>query len=382
MNGPELEIKGILALRGRIRPPGDKSIAHRSLLLSARAEGTSRITGLPWSQDVVHTLEAVEALGAEVRRRPEPDATEVSGGAGSLHRPVSSLDVGNSGTAIRLLAGFVSPFPWLTHLHGDASIARRPMDRVVDPLRLMGAGVDGRENGRFPPLAIAGGRLRGIDYTPPIASAQVKSAILLAGLGAEGETVVREPMVTRVHTEEMLAGCGANVEVSSQGGGQVVRVRPSRLEPFELAIPGDPSQAAFWVVAACIVPGSDVVVENVYVGPARAGYLDVLTRMGAEVEMVKKTATTGDISARYGPLRATEVGGSEIPGVIDEIPVLSVAAAVAEGTTTFKEVAELAVKESNRLATVESELSSLGIEVETGPDSLVVHGGALKGGPT
>jgi 3-phosphoshikimate 1-carboxyvinyltransferase len=366
-----LRISGGRPLRGRIRVPGDKSISHRALLLAARAEGTSVVRGLADGDDVARTRAAVEALGAEI------EGDRVTGGTSRLHEPEAVLDVGNSGTGIRLLAGYCAAFDWLTVLAGDASVARRPMDRVAEPLRAMGATVDGREGGHYPPLVVRGGGLRGIDYTLPVASAQVKSAVLLAGLGAEGETVVREPLATRTHTEEMLAACGADVEVGvGDRGERVVRLRPSPLAPLVLDVPGDPSQAAFWVVAASITPGSDVVVENVYVGPGRRGFLDVLVRMGADVEV-----GDGTIRARYGPLKGAAIGGAEVPSLIDEIPVLAVAAAVAETPSEIGGAAELRVKESDRIATVADGLRSFGVTLETKADGFVIAGGAgLQGG--
>jgi 3-phosphoshikimate 1-carboxyvinyltransferase len=231
----------------------------------------------------------------------------------------------------------------------------------------------------LPPLRITGGDLRGIDYALPVPSAQVKGAVLLAGLAADGETVVRERVLTRAHTEEMLAAFGADVEVSDDR--LTTRVRPSRLDPFRLRVPGDPSQAAFWVVAACVTPGSEVVVEDVYVGQARAAFLGVLARMGAAVEVHHRDANTADIAARFGPLNATSVGGDEVPGLIDEIPALAVAAAFADGTTTFLDAAELRVTESDRVATMVAALEAVGATVEARPDGLVVSGAArLRGG--
>jgi 3-phosphoshikimate 1-carboxyvinyltransferase len=284
--------------------------------------------------------------------------------------------MGNSGTGIRLLAGLCAGFPWLTVLTGDASIRRRPMSRVAEPLRVMGARVDGRDEGRLPPLAVRGGPLRGIDYHLPVPSAQVKSAVLLAGLSAAGETVVRQPVVTRAHTEEMLLACGADLDVSENG--LDVRLRPSTLEPFELDVPGDPSQAAFWIVAGCIVPGSEVVVDDVYIGPARTGFLDVLVRMGADVERVGERT----IRARYSPdLHGTEVRGAEVTDVIDEIPILAVAASQAGGQTIVADAAELRVKESDRIATVTKGLAALGAQIEGRPDGLAIQGpGELHGG--
>lgn len=364
-------VHGGRPLRGRITVPGDKSISHRALILAALAEGTSVVRGLSDGDDVARTRAAVAAMGATF------DGEKITGGRDRLHEPDDVLDMGNSGTGTRLLAGLAAGLPWLTVLTGDASIRRRPMSRIAEPLRLMGAKVDGRDDGRLPPLVVRGGGLRGIDYELPVASAQVKSAVLLAGLAAEGETVVRQPAVTRTHTEEMLAAAGAEVEVSDDG--LIVRLRPSALQPFELDVPGDPSQAAFWIVAACIVPGSDVTVDNVYLGPARDGFLTVLARMGADVERVAPNS----VRARYGPLHGTDVKADEVAGVIDEIPVLAVAAAVADGDSLFWDVRELRFKESDRVATITSELGALGAHVGRGDgEGLWVSGGAaLRGAP-
>jgi 3-phosphoshikimate 1-carboxyvinyltransferase len=379
MNRLVVEGAPAAGLRGRLRVPGDKSVSHRAILLAALASGRSRISGLSDGLDVRHTLGAVEAFGASVEEAGA--VVMVAGGRDRVRESEAVIDVGNSGTGIRLLAGWSAAFPWLTVLAGDESIARRPMDRVAEPLRAMGATVDGRDGGRLPPLVIRGGGLRGIDYLLPVASAQVKGAVLLAGLAAEGETTVREPVAVRAHTEELLARCGADITVRPGS----VTVRPSVLSPLELDVPGDPSQAAFWVVAACLVPGSDLVVEHVYVGPARAGFVDVLQRMGADltVERYDEVTKTADLHACYRGLQATTVGGAEVPGLIDEIPVLAVAAALAEGTTTFAGAAELAVKESDRILAMTAGLSAVGATVEPRPDGLVVHGRAgrpLAGG--
>jgi 3-phosphoshikimate 1-carboxyvinyltransferase len=367
-------------LKGRLRVPGDKSVSHRALLLAARAAGRSRLSGLSNGDDVQRTLRAMEQFGAGISRGPH-GSLAVDGGPDRLSEPESLVDVGNSGTAIRLLAGWATGVDGLTVLAGDESVARRPMARVTEPLRLMGAHVDGRREGQLPPLVIRGGGLHGIDYRLPVPSAQVKGALLLAGLAADSETTVREDVPTRIHTEEMLARCGADVTVEPGA----VSIRRSPLHPFDLEIPGDPSQAAFWIVAACFTPGSDLTVEHLYVGPGRAGFLDVLNRMGADLEMLEKdgASSTATIRARYAPLAATTVGGDEIPALIDEIPALAVAAACAAGTTTFADAAELKVKESDRIATVVAALLAVGAEAEERSDGLVVHGGGgrpLKGG--
>lgn len=358
----EFAVDGGRPLRGRIWVPGDKSISHRALILAARAEGTSSVRGLSNGDDVRRTAAAIVLMGAEI------DGHQITGGLGRLRAPNGLLDVGNSGTSMRLLSGFCAAFPWHTDLRGDASVDKRPMDRVVTPLRQMGARIDDT----YPPLSIDGGSLAGIDYTIPMASSQVKGCVLLAGLGADGETVVREHVATRPHTEEMLAACGADIEIDE--GGHVIRVRPSKLDPFELDVPGDPSQAAFWVVGASITPKSNVTVEGVYLGPSRTGFLGVLRRMGAEVE-----AEADHIRARYAPLHGTEVHADEIPS-LDEVPILAVAAAAAEGDTVFRDVGELRIKESNRLATVISELAALGVAAEEDGDDLIVHGGGLRAG--
>ncbi len=363
-------VTGGRPLRGRITVPGDKSISHRALILAALAEGTSIVRGLSDGDDVARTRAAVEAMGATF------DGDKIAGGRSRLHEPGDVLDMGNSGTGIRLLAGLCAGFPWLTVLTGDASIRRRPMSRVAEPLRVMGAKVDGRDEGRLPPLAVRGGSLQGIDYDLPVPSAQVKSAVLLAGLSAAGETVVRQPVVTRAHTEEMLRACGADVETSDDG--LDVRLRPSPLEPFELDVPGDPSQAAFWIVAGCIVPGSEVIVDDVYIGPARTGFLDVLRRMGADVELVGART----IRARYSPdLEGTGVRAEEIAGLVDEIPALAVAGAVAAGYTGFADVAELRVKESDRVDTIIEGLAAVGATARYDDEGLHVRGGeTLRGG--
>jgi 3-phosphoshikimate 1-carboxyvinyltransferase len=350
-------------------------------LVAARAEGRSRIKGLSEGDDVRHTLEAVAAIGAVIEQGPGRSQRwgeiVIRGGPGLLHEPDAVLDVGNSGTGIRLLAGFVSALAGLSVLQGDSSVARRPMDRVAAPLRLMGARVDGREGGRFPPLVVRGGVLEGIDYLLPVPSAQVKSAVLFAGLGAAGPTTVREPVATRAHSEEMLACAGADIEVVQDGPGSVVTLRPRPLHESDLVVPADPSQAAFWVVAACILPGSDLVLQDVYVGRGRAGFIDVLARMGAHVELLNCDSArhTADIHVLAGPLRATNVSGAEVPSLIDEIPVLAVAAAFAEGATRFSDAGELRVKETDRVASTVELLAGFGARAEPLEDGLVVIGG-------
>ena len=390
----ELALTGPRPLRGRMRVPGDKSISHRALLFAALASGPSRLWWLADGDDVVRSRAAIEALGVKVRdgagsageavvagERVGPVVTVRGAGFDGLCEPEAIIDCGNSGTSIRLLAGILAGRPFHSVLTGDSSISRRPMGRVVEPLRLMGAQIDGRDGGRLTPLAIRGGGLSGMRHELPVASAQVKTALLLAGLQAAGETEVTEPALSRDHTERLLPAMGAALH-GIPGG---VRVEPARggLTPINLAVPGDPSAAAFFVVGACVTPGSELVVEDVCLNPTRIGFVDVLHRMGADVEVVVKEERggepVGDIRAAAGPLRATTMAGDEIPRVIDEIPALAVAAAFAAGTTEVADAAELRVKESDRIGTIAQELSQLGLPVEPTADGLVITGGTPHG---
>ncbi len=374
-----LVVTGGAPCRGSVRTPGEKSISHRAVLLGALAEGTSLVRGLSDGADVAASLAAVQAMGAGVERRH--DGTVVlQGGRGRLHQPTRPLECGNSGTSMRLMAGLVAGFAWETELVGDESLSARPMDRVAEPLRLMGAAVRGRGSRCLPPLRVGGGDLHGIDWTAKVASAQVKSAVLLAGLSASGTTVVREAVTTRTHTEEMLADAGADVSVEPWGQGRIVRLRASTLKPVDRTVPGDPSASAFFVVAGSVVPGSAVEVVDVYSGPARLGYLSVLRRMGADVALLPGSHGTTTIRATSGPLRATLVPASEIPS-LDEIPALAVAAAVAEGTTVFSDVGELRVKEVDRLVAVADMVEAFGARARVEGDTLAVTGlaGPLRG---
>ena len=360
-------------LVGRIRVPGDKSISHRVLMLAALADGTSTVRGLSDGGDVACTRRIVEALGAGVVDLDDDTISVRGGNLGAVDHP---LDVGNSGTGIRLLAGLLAGLPFRSVLDGDASIRRRPMDRVLEPLGLMGATVAGHDGLALAPLDIRGGGLRGIEYRLPVASAQVKGCVLFAGLSADGPTTVVEDRPSRAHTEELMAAFG--IRLASEADGNLTRVtlQPGRPSAFDHDVAGDPSQAAFWAVAASIVPGSEVVVGNVYAGPARSGFVDVLKRMGADIS---HDPATGDLMVRHAGLVGTVVTVDEVPGLVDEVPILAVAAACAEGETTFDGVGELRVKESDRLATVESELGRMGADVRVDGDTLVVRGSALRG---
>jgi len=373
----ELTLEGPRPLRGRIRVPGDKGISHRALLFASLATGVSTLRHLADGDDVARTTAALRALGVPILVG-DIDGTVIVTAAGvdALREADDVLDCANSGTTIRMLCGLLAGRPFHSVLNGDASLRRRPMRRVVEPLRAMGAHVDGRDDARFPPLSVRGGALVGTRAELAVASAQVKTALVLAGLQAAGSTEIIEPTPSRDHTERMLAALDAPVELT---GPTRVRVEAGAPGPFELDVPGDPSSAAFFVVAAVVTPGSEVTVEGVDLNPTRLGFVDVLRRMGADVQVEVREERlgepVGDLVARAGPLRGTVVEGDEIPNVQDEVPVLAVAAAFADGITEFRDVAELRVKESDRVATVAAALTGLSVGVESGPDRLVVRGG-------
>ena len=376
-------------LSGRLGVPGDKSISHRALMFGAMAVGTTTITGLLEGEDVLRTAAAMRALGAEVERTG-PGAWRVAGrGVGGLVEPADVLDMGNSGTAARLLLGLVSGHPIFAVMTGDASLRRRPMKRVTDPLAATGAQFWTREGGRLP-LAVRGAAdPLPIDYVLPVASAQVKSACLLAGLCAPGTTRVVEREPTRDHTENMLRHFGARVSVQDTPEGRVVLLEGQpELVAAPVLVPGDPSSAAFPIVAALLVPGSRVVVENVGLNPLRTGLIATLREMGAalrvENERVAGGEPVGDIVAEYTVLTGVEVPPGRAPSMIDEYPVLAVAAAAARGVTRMRGLAELRVKESDRLAATFAMLAAAGVRAEIAGDDLVVHGtgGAIPGGGT
>jgi 3-phosphoshikimate 1-carboxyvinyltransferase len=367
-------------LRGTCSVPGDKSISHRAAIIAALAHGASRIRGYSSAGDCSATLEVLPALGARVERRG--DDVTVTGPVDRATRDVGCLDCRRSGTTMRLLAGVVAGMPVSAELTGDSQLLRRPMARVAEPLRAMGARFE-LFDGDTPPMTIRGGRLRGITYELPVASAQVKSAILLAGLRAEGTTSVIERVATRDHTERLLAAMGAGVDVRD---GRIA-VIASELDPLDVSVPGDLSSAAFVVAGAALSPGSDVVVEGVGINPTRTGFLDVLTRMGGEVTVEPGGVTVGAepfgaVRVRHAPLRATTVGQGEVPLIIDELPLVALLATQAEGTTEIRGAAELRVKESDRIAGLAAGLRGLGADVEALPDGFVVHGPTPLAGGT
>ncbi|MCG0278008.1 MAG: 3-phosphoshikimate 1-carboxyvinyltransferase [Thermanaeromonas sp.] len=376
----DLVIRPTLHLRGEFSPPGDKSISHRAAIFAALADGTSEISGFLEAEDCLSTLNCLKALGVEIEGPREGKVKVYAHGPEGLKEPEDVLYAGNSGTTMRFLLGVLAAQPFYTVITGDRSLRRRPMARVADPLRQMGAQIWGREGGNLAPLSIKGGNLRPIEYNLPVASAQVKSALLLAGLQAEGETVVREPAPARDHTERMLKYCGVKLKKEDL---RITIYGRQRIEPFKISVPGDFSAAAFFLVAACIHPRAEIVVHNVGLNPTRTGLLTVLQDMGADIEVVQQGESAGEpygvIKARSSSLKGTKIGGALIPRLIDEIPVLAVAAAVAQGSTVIRDAAELKVKESDRITTLAVELRKMGAKIETLPDGMILEGGNLKG---
>lgn len=378
------------ALRGRLRVPGDKSVSHRAVMIALMAEGHSEIRGANLGADVLATAGLARALGARVdvtgsdaaAGRAEDTVVVVeSPGLQALHEPPGVVDAGNSGTTMRIGAGICAGVAGVSVLTGDRSLSRRPMLRIVSPLRQMGATIDGRDHGNLPPLTIRGGNLTGIDHHSSVASAQVKTAVLFAGLAARGVTSVTEPSESRDHTERMLEMAGVEIRrdgttVELHGG-----AKPSAMD---WEVPGDPSAAMFLLVGAAITPGSEITVEGISLNPTRTGALDVLKRMGASIEVVETGAAAGDpvgdVSVSHSDLAGVEISPEEIPSLIDEIPALCVAAACASGATSISGAAELRVKESDRIATIAAGLRAMGTEVEERSDGMTIAGGtALRG---
>jgi 3-phosphoshikimate 1-carboxyvinyltransferase len=366
-------VTGPRPLRGRLRVPGDKGISHRALLLATLSEGQSRLTGLADGDDVAHTRLALGKLGVPIK----PSGGMVSVRGGMLSEPDAVLDCGNSGTTLRMVAGLVAAQRFHCVLAGDASLMARPMGRVVRPLRALGAHIDGRDNGERAPLSIRGGPLRGARCELDVASGQVKTAVLLAGLQADGVTEVVEPGASRDHTERLLLALGAPVERIDE---RTVRIQRGRLAPFDLEVPGDPSSAAFFAVAATITAGSSIVVEDIDLNPTRIGFVDVLRRMGGRLEVRPRGERlgepVGDLKVESAPLTGTTIVPDE--GMIDEIPALAVAAAFADGVTEIRDAGELRVKESDRIGTLEQELAQLGVAVEAHGDGLTIRGGGPR----
>jgi len=370
-------------LKGTIKVPGDKSISHRSVMFAAVARGKTMVENFLPGADCLSTIHCFQQMSVPIER----DGTRVviaGKGWDGLAEPETVLDTGNSGTTTRLMLGLLAGRPFHSVIAGDESIAKRPMQRVTKPLCEMGAHIDGRMGGNFTPLSIRGGALQGIEYRLPVASAQVKSALLLAGLQADGTTIVHEPQPTRDHTERMIRAFGGEVRTE----GRTISVRGGTVfHGTEIVVPGDISSAAFFMAAASLVPGSEIVLPDVGLNPTRAGIIDVLKQMGADMEVVETHAPsdgeqTGTLVIRPAALQGVEIGGGLIPRLIDEIPIIALLATQAEGRTVIKDAAELKVKETNRIDTVVRELKKLGAHIEATADGMIIEGPCRLSGGT
>ena len=373
-----------VTLKGSITIPGDKSISHRALMLGAIASGETIIEGLLLGEDPRSTAACFRAMGAEISELNSQRVKVKGVGLGNLQEPEDVLDAGNSGTTMRLMLGLLASHPErLFTVTGDGSLRSRPMSRVVKPLSQMGASIWGRKGNSLAPLAVRGQQLKPTHYYSPIASAQVKSCVLLAGLMVDGKTTVTEPALSRDHSERMLRAFGANLDIDPETNSVTLTGQPT-LQGQKVIVPGDISSAAFWLVAGAIVPGSDLLITNVGVNPTRTGILEALAMMEADIEPVNERTVAGepvaDLKVRHSKLKACEISGDLIPRLIDEIPILAVAAAFAEGKTVIKDAAELRVKESDRLAVMATELGKMGANITELTDGLeIVGGGDLKG---
>lgn len=368
-----LKTHKIKSIKGKISVPGDKSISHRAIMLASISKGTSIVKGFLRGEDCLSTISCFRSLGIEIE---DKDSEIIVHGKGlyGLKEPKNILDAGNSGTTMRLISGILSGQKFLSILTGDDSLRKRPMERIAVPLRKMGASIDGRDRGNLAPLVIRGGNLMAIDYASPVSSAQVKSAILLAGLYSEGSTIVREKITSRDHTERMLKSLGANIEAEN---GKVT-IRNSQLYGDNIDVPGDISSAAFFMAAAAAIEGSHLILENVGLNPTRTGIIDVLKDMGGNIEIdnIRRSGgeEIGDIIVKGTKLRGISITREIIPRLIDEIPVIAVIAAVAEGTTKITGAEELKVKESNRINSMVAQMKKLGIKVEELSDGMIIEG--------
>jgi 3-phosphoshikimate 1-carboxyvinyltransferase len=371
-------------LRGAITIPGDKSISHRSLMLGALAEGETIIHGLLLGEDPRSTAACFRSMGAEISELNSSEVRVKGIGLGHLREPMDVLDAGNSGTTMRLMLGILASQPGrFFTVTGDSSLRSRPMSRVIKPLLSMGADIWGRQGNSLAPLAIQGRQLKGIHYQSPIASAQVKSCVMLAGLLAEGKTTVTEPALSRDHSERMLRAFGAEVLVDPEALSVTVTGHPT-LRGQTVIVPGDISSAAFWLVAGAIVPGSDLLIQNVGINPTRTGILEALGQMGADITEENRREVAGepvsDLRVRHSQLKATTIEGDIIPRLIDEIPILAVAACFATGTTIIKDAEELRVKESDRITVMATQLNAMGAKISERPDGMEITGPVqLKG---
>ncbi len=381
----KLVVQASGALQGHCSVPGDKSISHRAVMFGGLAEGVSTIRGFLDGGDCRSTVAVMRALGVQIDERSRTEMQIHGRGLSGLQEPSGVLDCGNSGTTIRLLVGLLAGQSFTSFLSGTEQVRRRPMGRVVKPLRGMGADILGRQDGNYAPLGIRPARLRGVEYELPVASAQVKSCVLLAGLYANGLTIVREPGPARDHTERMLAAMGAPVTVV---GSSVTSESPTEpLKPLDITVPGDMSSAAFLLVAACIVPDSRITITGVGVNPTRTGIVDALREMGAQIEYRNERVQAGepvaDVEVSQRALRGAEFGGRQIVTMIDELPVLAVAATQAQGRTIVRNAEELRVKETDRIATTVSELRKMGARIEPTHDGFIIDGPTpLRTAPT
>ncbi|MDJ0331661.1 3-phosphoshikimate 1-carboxyvinyltransferase [Planococcus sp. S3-L1] len=361
------------ALKGTIQVPGDKSISHRAIMFGSMATGTTTVEGFLMGDDCLSTISCFKKLGVKINIT-EDLVTIQSRGEDSWKEPSEVLDTGNSGTTTRLMLGLLAGTSFHSILVGDESIAKRPMRRIIDPLREMGADIRGREDGQYTPLAVQGAQLKAIDYTLPVASAQVKSAILLAALKANGKTIIHEPIASRDHTEIMLEHFGATItredyQIKLEGG--------QKLTAANVKVPGDISSAAFMIGAALITEGSTVTLENVGINPTRTGILDVIEQMGANFELEEHDTQgerSADVTIHSSKLKGIEIGGELIPRLIDEIPLIALIATQAEGTTVIRDAEELRVKETDRISAVVKELTKMGADIEATEDGMIIHG--------
>ncbi len=366
-------------LKGTLKIPGDKSISHRAIMFSALATGKSRIIGLLNSADCMSTADCFRKMGVTIEGSSDKEIIVKGLGLHGLKAPAESLNAGNSGTTTRLISGILAAQPFHTMLTGDASIQKRPMKRIIEPLTQMGAHIISIKENGCAPLSIEGKQLSGITYHSPVASAQVKSCILLAGLYAKGQTIVSEPAISRDHTERMLNACGAPI-LTDERAKSVCVSTCDRLNPLDVTVPGDISSAAYFIAAATLIEGSEVCLTNVGINPTRDGILRVAEAMGADIEKINERTVSGepvaDLVIRSAPLTGTEIGGDLIPTLIDELPMIAVMAAFAKGTTTIRDAAELRVKESDRIKAIAEGLTAMGTAVTELPDGLVIEGGA------
>lgn len=377
-----LTIRKCKGIKGEIKVPSDKSISHRAIIISSIANGTSEVRGYLPSEDCLNTIKAMRCMGVDII---ENNGLLKIRGAGllGLKEPEDIIDVGNSGTTIRLLIGLLAAQRFFSVITGDSSIRRRPMKRVVRPLRMMGAEIYGRDGGDLAPIAISGRRLNPINYPMPVASAQVKSALLLASLYANGKGLIIEPVRSRDHTERMLTFFGANIDVK---GLSVSIEGDQNLNAQKVEVPGDISSAAFFIVAATVIDGSEIIIKKVGINPTRSGILDILKEMGADIRIDNKRIVSGepvaDICVRSSRLKGVEIKGDIIPRVIDEIPILCIAASLAEGETVIRDAGELRVKETDRISAMVIELKRIGVSAEEMPDGLRIAGGKPMSGCT